>query len=163
MVNAAGIAKDNLLIKSKIEDINEVINTNLLGPIYMCKYYLPLLMKNKNKNGSIVNIGSIVGSEGNYGQTIYSSTKSGLIGFTKSLSKELVKYGIRVNMVEPGFTNTDLTKDIPLKIKDKYLEEIGLKRFAEKDEIAEPIVFLCSDLSSYITGEVIRVAGGMSL
>lgn len=162
-MNGAGIAKDNLLIKSKVEDISDVINTNLLGPIYMCKYYLPLLMKNKDKNGAIVNIGSIVGSEGNYGQTIYSATKSGLIGFTKTLSKEVVKYGIRVNMVEPGFTNTDLTKDIPDKIKNRYLDKICLKRFAERDEIAEPIVFLCSDLSSYITGEVLRIDGGMSL
>lgn len=127
----------------------------------MIKYYTPLMMK--SNNGSIVNIGSIVGSCGNYGQTIYSATKSGLIGVTKTQSKELMKYNIRVNIVEPGFTDTSMTKNIPLKIKNKYMDLIGMKRLASPEEIANPIVFLCSDLSSYITGQILRIDGGMTM
>lgn len=159
LVNNAGITKDNLLIRMKTEDWDDVINTNLKG-VYLCTKAVVRGMM-KKRYGKIVNIASVVGISGNAGQGNYSASKAGIIGFTKSIAKELGSRGININGVAPGFVETDMTNVLNEKIKEEMLNQIPLKRFAKPEDIADVVVFLCSDKANYITGQIINVDGGM--
>ncbi len=158
LINNAGITRDNLFIKMSKEDWDEVIRVNLSGAFYVTRIFIDHLIETK---GSIVFVSSVVGQDGNVGQANYAASKAGLIGLTKALALELARYGIRVNAVAPGFTETDMTAKIPEKVKEKILSRIPMRRFADPDEIAKVVVFLASDDASYITGVTIPVSGGM--
>lgn len=159
LVNNAGITRDNLLIRMKSEDWQEVIDTNLKGVYFFTKAVTRGMMK--KRYGKIVNIASVVGLVGNAGQGNYSASKAGVIGFTKSIAKELGSRGININAVAPGFVETDMTKVLSEDIKEDMLSNVPLKRFARPEDIANVVAFLCSDKSDYITGQVINVDGGM--
>jgi 3-oxoacyl-[acyl-carrier protein] reductase len=159
LVNNAGITRDTLFIRMKEEDWNAVIETNLTGTFKITQLVVKGMMK--KKWGRIINISSIVGFTGNVGQVNYATTKAGLIGFTKSLAKELAPRNITVNAVAPGFIETDMTSGLPEDVRDKYLEQIPLKKFGKPEDVAYTVAFLASDLASYITGETIHVNGGM--
>lgn len=155
LVNNAGITRDNLMLRMNHDDWNAVINTNLTGAFNMTKPIVKIMMK--QRSGSIVNMSSIVGVMGNAGQANYSAAKSGLIGFTKSLAKELGSRNIRVNAIAPGFIKTDMTKGLDI---DSFAEHIPLKRLGEAEDIAVTVKFLAVD-GKYITGQVIGVDGGL--
>ncbi len=159
LVNNAGIAKDGLLLRMRESDWDEVLSVNLKG-VFNCTKAASRIML-KQRYGRIVNITSIVGEMGNVGQTNYSASKAGIIGFTKSTAKELGSRNITVNAISPGFIETDITRDLSQKIKDAYIEAIPLGRFGKPDDVAKAVMFLTSDDASYITGEVIRVNGGL--
>ncbi|MBV1818205.1 3-oxoacyl-[acyl-carrier-protein] reductase [Bacteroidales bacterium MSK.15.36] len=159
LVNNAGVTKDNLLIRMKSEDWDKVINTNLKG-VYLCTKAVVRGMM-KKRHGKIVNIASVVGISGNAGQGNYSASKAGVIGFTKSIAKELGSRGINVNGVAPGFVETDMTEVLSEDIKEQSLKLIPLERFAKPEDIANVVVFLCSEKANYITGQIINVDGGM--
>ena len=159
LVNNAGITRDTLFIRMKEEDWNAVIETNLNGTFKITQLAVKGMIK--KKWGRIINITSIVGFTGNVGQVNYSTTKAGLVGFTKSLAKELASRNITVNAVAPGFIETDMTDVIPADIKENYLKQIPLNRFGKPEDVANVVVFLASDKASYITGETIHVNGGM--
>ncbi len=159
LVNNAGLTRDTLFIRMKQEDWDEVINANLTGTFKITQLVVKGMMK--KRYGRIINISSIIGFIGNPGQVNYATTKAGLIGFTKSLAKELASRNITVNAVAPGFIETDMTQELPAEIKEKYLEQIPLNRFGKPEDVANAVLFLASDLSSYITGETIHVNGGM--
>lgn len=159
LVNNAGITKDNLLIRMKTKDWDDVINTNLKG-VYLCTKAVVRGMM-KKRYGKIVNIASVVGISGNAGQGNYSASKAGIIGFTKSIAKELGGRGININGVAPGFVETDMTNVLNEKIKEEMLNQIPLKRFARPEDIADVVAFLCSEKANYITGQIINVDGGM--
>jgi 3-oxoacyl-[acyl-carrier protein] reductase len=163
LVNNAGVTKDMLLLLMKEEDFDFVINVNLKGVFLVTKAVAKIMRK--QKEGSIINISSVVGIDGNIGQTNYSASKAGLIGMTKTWAKELTMKGeqIRVNAVAPGFIETDMTKNISEDFKNAALERILLKRLGSAEEVAKVVLFLASDDSSYITGQVIRIDGGLSL
>ncbi|MBR1858027.1 MAG: 3-oxoacyl-[Selenomonadaceae bacterium] len=161
LINNAGITRDNLMMRMKDTDFDEVINTNLKG-IFNCTKVVSKLMM-KQRSGRIVNMSSIVGITGNAGQTNYAAAKAGVIGFTKSAAKELAARGINVNAVAPGFIDTDMTAVIPENIKEAMLKEIPLNRIGNTEDVANAVKFLVSDESSYITGQIIRVDGGMSM
>lgn len=159
LVNNAGITKDNLLIRMKTDDWDDVINTNLRG-VYLCTKAVVRGMM-KKRYGKIVNIASVVGISGNAGQGNYSASKAGIIGFTKSIAKELGSRGININGVAPGFVETDMTNVLNDKVKEEMLKLIPLKRFARPEDIADVVAFLCSEKANYITGQIINVDGGM--
>ena len=159
LVNNAGITRDNLLMRMKDEEWEDVIGTNLTGMFRMTKLCLRQMMK--AKYGRIINISSVVGLTGNAGQANYSATKAGMIGFTRSLAKEVGSRGITVNAVAPGFIQTDMTDGLSVDIQKSLLEHITLKRLGEADEIASVVDFLASDGADYITGQTISVNGGM--
>jgi len=159
LVNNAGITRDTLFLRMKEEDWNAVIETNLTGTFKITQLAVKGMIK--KRWGRIINISSIVGFIGNAGQVNYSTTKAGLIGFTKSLAKELAPRNITANAVAPGFIETDMTAELPAEIKEKYLEQIPLRKFGKPEDVANVVVFLASDLASYITGETIHVNGGM--
>ncbi|ACO03991.1 MAG TPA: 3-oxoacyl-[acyl-carrier-protein] reductase [Persephonella sp.] len=159
LVNNAGLTRDTLFIRMKDEDWNEVINANLTGTFKVTQLAVKGMMK--KRWGRIINISSIIGFIGNPGQVNYSTTKAGLIGFTKSLAKELASRNITVNAVAPGFIETDMTAELPAELKEKYLEQIPLGRFGKAEDVANTVLFLASDYASYITGETIHVNGGM--
>lgn len=159
LVNNAGIAKDGLLLRMKESDWDEVLSVNLKGVFNCTKAASKIMLK--QRYGRIINITSIVGEMGNGGQTNYSASKAGIIGFTKSTAKELGSRNITVNAISPGFIETDITRDLSEKIKDTYIEAIPLGRFGEPQDVAKAVMFLASDDASYITGEVIRVNGGL--
>jgi 3-oxoacyl-[acyl-carrier protein] reductase len=159
LVNNAGITKDTLFLRMKDEDWDAVINTNLTGVYNTTKAVIPAMVK--KRSGNIINISSVVGFTGNVGQVNYSATKSALIGFTKSLAKELAARGIRVNCVAPGYITTDMTKAIPDKIKEELLKSIPMRREGDPREVADVCLFLASNMASYITGTVIHVNGGL--
>ena len=159
LVNNAGIAKDGLLIKMKDEDFDAVLNTNLKGVFYCTKAVAKLMMK--QRYGRIVNMSSVVGLIGNAGQTNYAAAKAGVIGFSKSAAKELAARGVTVNMVAPGFIDTDMTANLPEKVREATLEGIPMKKMGSPENIADAVAFLVSDNASYITGQVINVDGGM--
>ncbi len=159
LVNNAGITKDNILMRMSDDEWFDVINTNLSAIYRLSKACLRGMMK--ARWGRIVNISSVVGQMGNAGQTNYSSTKAGVMGFTRSLAKEIGSRNITVNAVAPGFIDTDMTKDLPEDQKSVMLASIPLGRLGQPDEIAKVVSFLCSDDSSYITGETVHVNGGM--
>lgn len=155
LVNNAGITRDNLMLRMNHDDWNSVINTNLTGAFNMTKPIVKIMMK--QRSGSIVNMSSIVGVMGNAGQANYSAAKAGLIGFTKSLAKELGSRNIRVNAIAPGFIKTDMTKGLDI---DSFAEHIPLKRLGEAEDIAVTVKFLAVD-GKYVTGQVIGVDGGL--
>ena len=159
LVNNAGLTRDTLFIRMKDEDWNTVIQTNLTGTFKITQLVVKGMMK--KRWGRIINISSIIGFIGNVGQVNYATTKAGLIGFTKSLAKELASRNITVNAVAPGFIETDMTQELPAEIKEKYLEQIPVGRFGKPEDVANAVLFLASDMASYITGETIHVNGGM--
>lgn len=161
LVNNAGITRDGLLMRMKDSDFDEVINTNLKG-VFNCTKIVSKLML-KQRSGRIVNMASIVALTGNAGQTNYAAAKAGIIGFSKSAAKEFASRGITVNVVAPGFIETDMTAVLPEKVKEAMLKEIPLARIGEPTDIANAVKFLVSDQASYITGQVIRVDGGMNM
>lgn len=159
LVNNAGITKDNLLIRMKNEDFKQVIDTNLVGTYNVTKNVISYMIK--AKTGRIINISSVVGISGNAGQTNYSASKAGIIGFTKSLAKEVASRNILVNAVAPGFIETDMTDVLKNEIKEEIEKTIPLKRIGKAQDVANVVKFLASEESSYITGQVINVDGGM--
>jgi 3-oxoacyl-[acyl-carrier protein] reductase len=158
LVNNAGITKDRTLKNMTKEEWNEVIATNLTGMFNITKNVLPLIPN----GGRIINISSVVGILGNFGQCNYAASKAGVIGFTKSLAKELSKYGITVNAIAPGFIDTKMTSSIPKEVREHIISSIPLKRFGKPEEIANTVAFLASDEAGYITGTTIRVDGGIN-
>ncbi|MDW8095591.1 MAG: 3-oxoacyl-[acyl-carrier-protein] reductase [Aquificaceae bacterium] len=159
LVNNAGMTKDKLFLRMSLQDWEEVIKVNLTGTFVITSLAVKAMLK--NRWGRVVNISSVVGFTGNVGQVNYSSTKSALIGFTKSLAKELASRNITVNAVAPGFIETDMTSVLPEDLKQSYLKNIPLGRFGKPEDVAGAVLFLCSDYANYITGEVIHVNGGM--
>ena len=159
VINNAGITKDNLAIRMSDEEWNKVIIINLTAVFLICKYSIKVMMK--QDSGSIINISSIVGHTGNFGQANYSSAKAGIIAMSKSLAKEYAKKNIRVNCISPGFIDTKMTKNINEEFKKKLIENIPMGKLGNGNDIANCAIFLASDLSSYITGETIHVNGGM--
>jgi 3-oxoacyl-[acyl-carrier protein] reductase len=161
LVNNAGITKDNLLLTMKPEEWDQVLQTNLYGTFYFSKAVLRSMMK--QRYGKIVNISSIAGITGNPGQTNYSASKAGMIGFTKSLAKEMGKRNICVNAIAPGMIETEMTHSLPEELKKQYLESIPLGRFGKVEEVAALVVFLLSSASDYITGQVFAIDGGLQM
>ena len=159
LVNNAGITKDMLLMRMKKEDFEQVIDTNLVGTFNVTKNVVPYMMK--ARSGRIINISSVVGISGNAGQTNYSASKAGIIGFTKSLAKEIASRNILVNSVAPGFIETNMTDVLKDDVKQEIAKNIPLKRMGTAQDVANVVKFLASDDSSYITGQVINVDGGM--
>lgn len=159
LVNNAGIRKDNLLLMMKEEDWESVVDVNLKGVYFCCKEAVRIMMR--RNYGRIVNIISVAGEAGNPGQTNYSASKGGIIAFTKSLAKELATKNITINAVSPGFIKTTMTENLPEEVKKKIMESIPLGRFGEPEDVAGIVAFLLSEDSSYITGEIIRVNGGL--
>lgn len=161
IVNNAGITRDGLFMRMSEEDFDSVIAVNLRGAFLVAKAFARAMTK--ARTGRIVNIGSIVGVVGNAGQANYSASKAGLIGFTKSLAKELGGRGVTVNLVAPGFISTDMTAGLSEEIQDSAKQNIPLGRFGTPEDIAATVEFLCSDAASYITGQVLMVDGGMAM
>lgn len=161
LVNNAGITRDNLLMRMKAEEWNDVVSTNLSSLYRMCKASLRGMMK--ARYGRIINIGSVVGLMGNAGQTNYAAAKAGMIGFTKSLAREIASRNITVNVVAPGFIDTDMTKALDEKQVQALREQIPLARLGTSGDIAAAVVFLASDLGGYITGETMSVNGGLTM
>jgi 3-oxoacyl-[acyl-carrier protein] reductase len=159
LVNNAGITRDNLLMRMKDEDWDAIINTNLTSIYRLSKACLRAMMK--ARKGRIISISSVVGASGNAGQTNYAAAKAGLIGFTKSLAREVGARGITVNAVAPGFIDTDMTKELPEAQRDALLKEIPLQRLGQPEEIAAAVAFLASPGAAYISGETLHVNGGM--
>lgn len=161
LVNNAGINRDGLLMRMKPEEWQQVLDVNLTGIFNVCNAVIRPMMK--ARAGKIINMSSIVGITGNAGQTNYSASKAGIIGFTKSLAQEVASRGITVNAVAPGLISTEMTDEMPEKALNKMKENIPLNRSGDPEEIANTVAFLASDLSSYITGEVIKVTGGLGM
>ena len=159
LVNNAGITKDGLLLRMKDEDFNSVLDVNLKGTFNTTKSISPIMIK--QKHGKIINISSVVGIVGNAGQCNYAASKAGVIGFSKSVARELASRNINVNIVAPGYIDTDMTKSLPDKVKDEILKSIPMKKMGNPKEVANLVLFLSSNLSDYITGQVINVDGGM--
>ena len=159
LVNNAGITRDGLLIRMKDEDFDAVIDTNLKGVFYCTKAAAKIMMK--KRSGRIVNMSSVVGLMGNAGQTNYAAAKAGVLGFSKSAAKELAARGVTVNMVAPGFIDTDMTAVLSDKVKDAMVQEIPMRKMGRPEDVANAVLFLVSDCSSYITGQVVNVDGGM--
>lgn len=159
LVNNAGITKDMLIMRMKKEDFEQVIDVNLVGTFNITKNVVPYMMK--KRDGRIINISSVVGISGNAGQTNYSASKAGIIGFTKSLAKEIGSRSILVNAVAPGFIETEMTENLPEEVKENINKNIPIKRMGNVKDVANLVKFLASEDSSYITGQVINVDGGM--
>lgn len=159
LVNNAGITRDNLIIRMTEKDFDDVISTNLKGAFICTKAISKVMIK--QKSGKIINVSSVVGIVGNAGQSNYAAAKAGLIGFTKSMAKELAKRGINVNAVAPGFIETDMTSKLPEKVKEEFVNNIPLMRVGKPEDIAKAVLFLASEYSDYITGQVINIDGGM--
>ena len=161
IVNNAGITKDNLLLRMSLEQFDDVIKTNLNSVFFTTKSALKSMLR--QRSGSFINISSVVGRSGNAGQANYAASKAGIIGFTKSIAKEVASRGIRCNVVAPGFIQTEMTEKIPEEELKKWVEGIPLKRGGVGKDVADLCVFLGSDMSTYITGQVINVDGGMQM
>ena len=159
VVNNAGITRDNLLLRMKTEEWDSVLSTNLSGVFRVCKTALRGMMK--AKRGRIINIASVIGLMGNAGQANYAAAKAGIIGFSKSLAREVGSRNITVNVVAPGFIDTDMTRVMPEDQRAAMLGQVPLKRLGEAQDIADSVVFLASDAAAYITGETLHVNGGM--
>jgi len=161
LVNNAGVTRDGLIARMPDEDWSEVIATNLGGVFHTCRAATRGMMK--RRGGSIVNISSIVGLHGNPGQTNYSASKAGIIGFTKALARELGNRGVRANVVAPGYVDTRLTQVIADEMKELMLSNTPLGRFGKPEDVAGAVRFLCSDEAAFITGEVLLVDGGLGM
>jgi 3-oxoacyl-[acyl-carrier protein] reductase len=159
LVNNAGITKDNLLMMMKDDQWNDIIDTNLTSVYRLSKAVIRNMMK--KKKGRIINIASVVGLTGNPGQTNYSATKAGMLGFTKSLAREIGSRNITVNCVAPGFIDTDMTRELPEEQREALIKQIPLNRLGDPADIAAAVAFLASPAAAYITGETINVNGGM--
>ena len=159
LVNNAGITKDNLLMRMSPSDFKDVVNVNLGSVFNLTKSSIRIFLK--QKEGSIINISSIVGVKGNAGQSNYAASKAGIIGFSKSIALELGSRNIRCNVVAPGFIETDMTDSLSADVLEKWKESIPLKRSGKPNDVGNACVFLASDLSSYITGQVLQVDGGL--
>jgi len=159
LVNNAGITRDGLLARMKEEDFDDVIRINLKSVFNCCRHAVPYMMK--QRSGKIISMASVVGLAGQAGQTNYSASKAGIIGFTKSLAQEIGSRHITVNAIAPGYVNTPMTHALSDKQRDEIMSRIPLRRGAEVDEIANVVSFLASDQADYITGQVISVNGGM--
>ena len=159
LVNNAGITKDGLILRMKKEEFQQVIDINLTGTFNMTRNVIPYMMK--QRSGRIINMASVVGITGNAGQTNYAASKAGIIGFTKSLAKEVASRNILVNAIAPGFIETDMTNVLADQVKENILNQIPLKRMGTANEVAKLVKFLSSEDSKYITGQVINVDGGM--
>lgn len=159
LVNNAGITRDNLMMRMKDEEWDDIINTNLNSIFKISKAVLRPMMK--NRQGRIINIGSVVGSMGNAGQVNYATSKAGLLGFTKSLAREVASRGITVNTVAPGFIDTDMTQTLTDEQKEGIFSQVPANRLGKPEEIANAVAFLASDEAAYITGETLHVNGGM--
>ena len=159
LVNNAGIVKDGLILRMKKEDFDQVVDVNLKGTFNCMRYVAPIMVK--QRSGKIINISSIVGIIGNAGQVNYAASKAGVIAMTKSIAKELGSRGIQVNAIAPGYINTSMTESLNQKVKDEMLKMIPLKRFGMPEDVAKAVGFLASEDSDYITGQVIKVDGGM--
>lgn len=159
LINNAGITRDNLLMRMKDDEWDDIIQTNLTAIFRLSKAVLRGMMK--KRHGRIVNIGSVVGSAGNGGQTNYAAAKAGVIGFSKSMAREVASRGITVNVVAPGFIDTDMTQSLSDEQKQAIFKDIPANRLGAPQEIAAAVSFLVSDLAGYITGETLHVNGGM--
>lgn len=161
LVNNAGITRDGLLVRMTEEDFRAVLDVNLLGPWNMMKAVNRIMMK--QRYGRIVNLSSVTGLMGNMGQTNYAAAKAGILGMTKSYAREVASRGITVNAVAPGFIDTDMTEAMPEGAKDKIITGIPMGRTGKPEDVAEAVAFLASEQAGYITGEVLRVDGGMAM
>ena len=159
LVNNAGITKDGLILRMKEEDFDDVLDVNLKGTFNTTKAISSIMVR--QKYGKIINISSVVGIAGNAGQCNYAASKAGVIGFSKSVARELSSRNINVNVVAPGYINTDMTKNLPDKVKEEIIKSIPMKKIGDPKEVANLVLFLSSNLSDYITGQVINVDGGM--
>ena len=159
LVNNAGITKDMLLMRMKPEDFSSVVDVNLIGTFNMTRNVVPYMVK--ARSGRVVNISSVVGIEGNAGQANYAASKAGIIGFTKSLARELGSRNILVNAVAPGFIETDMTAVLSDSVRDEIAKKISLRRMGTAEDVAGVVEFLCGEASSYVTGTVIPVTGGL--
>jgi 3-oxoacyl-[acyl-carrier protein] reductase len=159
LVNNAGITKDALLMRMNEDQWDSVISVNLKSVFNLTKAVLQTMLK--QKNGSIINMSSVVGISGNGGQSNYSASKAGILGFTKSVAKELGSRNIRCNAIAPGFILTEMTENLPSDVKSEWIGRIPLKRGGTPEDVANTALFLASDLSSYISGQTIHVCGGM--
>jgi 3-oxoacyl-[acyl-carrier protein] reductase len=161
LVNNAGVTRDGVLARMSDDDWREVIDTNLSSVFYTCRAAARSMMK--RRAGAIVNVSSIVGIHGNFGQTNYAASKAGIIGFTKSLAQELGSRNVRANVVAPGYIKTQLTEVIPEEAKTKMLDLTPLGRFGDPEDVAGTVRFLCSEEASFITGAVLLVDGGLGM
>lgn len=159
LVNNAGITRDNLFMRMKDDEWNDIIDTNLSSVYKISKAVMRSMMK--KRHGRIINIGSVVGTMGNAGQVNYATAKAGLIGFTKSLAREVASRGITVNTVAPGFIDTDMTQSLTDEQKEGIFSQVPANRLGKPEEIAKSVAFLASDAAGYITGETLHVNGGM--
>lgn len=160
LVNNAGITKDNLILRMSVEDWNLIMDVNLRSVFNYTKAFAPMMMK--QRAGSIINISSIVGLNGNAGQCNYSASKAGLIGLAKSIAKEMGPRGIRANAIAPGFIISDMTAALPEEVREAWAKSIPLRRGGTPEEVAKVALFLASDLSSYVSGQVIHCCGAMN-
>jgi 3-oxoacyl-[acyl-carrier protein] reductase len=160
LVNNAGITRDNLILRMTESDWDQIMEINLKSVFNLCKHVLKPMLR--QRSGSIINMSSVVGIFGNAGQTNYAASKAGIIGFTKSLAQELGSRNIRCNAIAPGYIETDLTQGLPEQTREMFLANIPLKRMGTPEDVANTCVFLGSDKSTYITGQVISVCGGLN-
>ena len=159
LVNNAGVTSDTLLIRTKAQDWDQVIGTNLKGTVLCTKSVCRAMIR--QRYGRIVNLSSVVGQTGNAGQSIYAATKAGVLGFTKSVARELASRGITVNAVAPGFIETEMTANLSPQLQEEFLRSIPLGRFGTTEEVAQLVVFLTGPGAAYITGQVMNVNGGL--
>ncbi len=159
LINNAGITRDNLLLRMTESDWDRVINVNLKSVFNLTKAIQKVMIK--QRFGSIINMSSIVGIEGNSGQSNYSASKAGIIGFTKSIAQELGSRNIRCNAIAPGYIETEMTSKLPQEFRDKWIQDIPMRRVGTPEDVANLALFLASDLSSYVTGQAITVCGGL--